>query len=77
MRRALIVGAGVACAVLAFVVTRDATRLVGHTGIGTITNGVVGRDALMRSRNALQPYDHVRSYRDDEGNWKPFIAGVG
>jgi signal transduction histidine kinase len=46
---------------------RDALAQVGRTSLGFMSNGVVGRDALLRVGDELRPYDHVRRLaRGDE-----------
>ncbi len=67
---------GAGALILAFITTLDAVRLIGQSRIGTLSNGVVGRDVLVRDWIGLQPYDHVRSMHDPGGGaWRDFVPG--
>lgn len=76
MRRFFVAILGAVTLVLAFLIALDSLDLLSHSRIGTMSNGVVGRDVLLRGSAGLQPYDHVRSTRDPgSSGWREFIAG--
>ncbi len=76
MRRALVAILGAGALSLALTTALDAVDLIGKSRIGTLSNGVVGRDVLIRDRIGLQPYDHVRSTQEPGGDtWRDFAPG--
>ncbi len=60
-------------AILVLQVGLDGYELLDRASLGTMANGVVGRDPALRSAEELRPFDLVRAVRGcREPSWRPF-----